>query len=319
MLKPWGLCVSLYSRRGSCGIMGIMSLKYNIIEGFVRFWNKVSRDGVKRRIYEHLEKPPVVQEIPSYLYKKFNVSKIELGNDLLFVIGPRKNPCDKAVLYIAGGGGRAKPGKRHFKLVSRLVKQGGLTVYLGFYPCAPDVNVRFSLRWLQKVYAEMLKDFPSKKTVFAGDSAGANLALSLCNRVVSKPAKVIAVSPAIGFAHGEVRKPLEAAEKSDPLISMKTLDLVLDSWCKNVSLDSPDVEPVNINYEGYPPVQLFYGTKDMFFPHMDALIANIEAGGAKLEMHRKNAIHNWPILQETREGRRAVKQMVDFIERQVIR
>ncbi len=290
-----------------------MSLKYLLQEGFVKMWNKIGKDAYRTRYYESLAHPEPVDEIPSYLYKKFSVQKENFDGFQYFKISPNEGKSGTAVFYIAGGGGLAGPTERHFRTVERLLETGVCDVCLPFYPLAPEHNVRFALRWLQKVYANLLKDFKSDRIALAGDGIGANMALSLFSRVAHKPGKIVLISPKVGLGLEKNRELMQRAGESDIFETLASNDLIVKSWAGNAAMDSPDFEPSSIDFTGFPPIQLFYGTKEIYYPMVGSLIARIESTETPLEIHYKNMCHSWPLHQDLSEGRAAVKQIAEFI------
>ena len=295
-----------------------MSFKYLLKESFIKTWNKISGGGYKKKFYETLAHPEPVEEVPSYFYKRFTVQKVIFDGQPYFTIKSKKRTSDCAILYMAGGGGLAGPTENHFKTLARLADTSGATICLAIYPPAPEHNVRFALRWLQKVYANLLKDFKSHKIILAGDGTGANLALSLCSRLANKPGRIVAISPAAGLGLKDCREPMEKAEPGDLFLSMESLDLISENWGGNVPPESPDLQPSAIDFTGFPPVQIFYGTKEIFYPMMGTLTAKIESTDTALEIHYKNMCHSWVLMQDIPEGRAAVKQIAAFVDKMLV-
>ena len=292
-----------------------MSFKYLIKEAFIKTWNKISGDGYKKKYYESLANPEPVDEIPAYFYRRFTVQKIVFDGQAYFNIKSKKKNSDCAILYMAGGGGLAGPTANHFKTLAKLADTSGATITLALYPLAPGHNVRFALRWLQKVYANLLKDFKSNKIILVGDGTGANLTFSLCSRVANKPGKIVAISPAVGFGAKDYRETMQKAEENDIFLSIEAQDLITQNWVGNVPLDSPDFDPSKIDFKNFPPIQLFYGTKEIYYPMMGTLTAKIQSADCPLEIHYKNMCHAWPLMQDVSEGRTAVKQIAAFVEK----
>lgn len=158
----------------------------------------------------------------------------------------------------------------------------------------------------------MQKNHLPKNIVFAGDSAGANLDLSLTYRADKKPGKVIIISPASGLENGRDRDIRKAMEKKDPILNVEMNDLIAQNWSKDVPLDSPDVNPKYIDYRNFPKILMFYGTHELFYPHAKRLVKKIREDGVMLEVIEKPMCHDWALCCFFSEGSKAIRKMVDF-------
>ncbi|MBQ1832799.1 MAG: alpha/beta hydrolase [Treponema sp.] len=285
-----------------------MSLKYFFMEAFSK--------NQKESFLQHLENPELVTDVPEWCYKKYDVKKNEDEENPVFIIKSKTKEAVRAVLYIYGGCGILGPSKRQFKMAAKLADATKSVVYMPFYPLAPKNNVRFALRWLQKVYADMLKDWSAKKIVFIGDSYGANLAMSLCYRVAGRPSKLVMISPAIGLDNETGLENRKSSEASDRIMSVEADKLIALNWFKNVRVDSSDADPIRVDCSNFPPSCLFYGTKELYAKSVGQLISKIEEGYTPLEVIKRKMGHDWAILQDTPEGKKALKQIAAFIEKE---
>ncbi len=286
-----------------------MSIKYMLMEAF--------SGNHKKKLLQTLESPEPVKNIPEWCYKKNNIQRLGDEENPVFVFKSKKKESTKAVLYVYGGCGLLGPSRRHFVMASKLADSLGASVYLPFYPLSPKNNVRFSLRWLQKVYADILKDWSTKKVVFVGDSYGANMAMSLCYRVARNPSRLVLISPAVGINNESGLEKRKSAESGDRVMSVDADRLVAANWFKNVHLDSSDADPICVDCQEFPPVLLFYGTKEIYYPSMDNLITKIENSEVPLEIVSRKMCHDWVLLQDTGEGKKALKQIKTFVEKDI--
>ena len=295
-----------------------MSLSYKAAEAALRAWNKITRGGTKKRIEKKYKNPQNNVDLAKYFEKGFLIEQTEESECTVYKISPKEKASQTVCLYIAGGEGCHAPEKRHFKTIARLIKKSGCTVYLPCYPLAPQHNVRYALRFLQKLYSTILLSARSQDIVFAGDGAGANLVLSLCQRVSRKPAKLIVISPKPGTSDSRrnslaAQETLVQAQQDDPLLSYETEDFFAGSWLREVPETSPDAEPLCIDYRGFPLMQLFYSTRDIYAPFMGALIQTVQDAGCTVQENAQPMCHAWATLQGFAEGRRAVRTMASFI------
>ncbi len=285
-----------------------MSLKYSIMEALA--------GDQKKKFCQQLEEHESVSDLPDWCYKKYDVTKTGDDENPVFAIKSKNSEAARAILYVYGGCGILGPSKKQFVMAARLADVTKSVVYLPFYPLAPKNNVRFALRWLQKVYADMLKEWSAKRIVFVGDSYGANVAMSLCYRVAGRPSKLVLISPAVGLDDGEGLEKRKSSEENDRMMSVEADRLIAANWFKNVHLDSSDADPIRVDCSNFPPTCLFYGTKELYAESIGQLVSKIENGDVPLELVKKKMCHDWVLLQNTGEGKKALKQIAAFIEKE---
>lgn len=292
-----------------------MSFTYKLVENGCYIVNRLTGNIIKRYMYEGFAKVDDRDELPRCMYRKFAVQRVEHKGFPVFVIRNRntKKRGRQGILFLAGGGGLSRPMSIHFDTVSRLIQETGATVYFAYYPLAPQSNVRGALAWLEDVYQAMQRRYVPKNIVFVGDSAGANLALSLSYRARKKPAKVIAISPATGLDNGRDREIRKAMETIDPLLNVEMNDLIAERWSKDVPLDDPDINPEGIDYSNFSDILMFYGSHELFYPHVKRLVQKIREDKAELETVERPMCHDWALCSFFPEGQKAIKRMRDFI------
>ena len=221
-----------------------MSVVYEIVENICFFLNNHLNGCVKKIMYKFIANSSNREKLPMWMHWQLKVKKYSHKNFPIYVVRRKKNINAKnAILFLAGGGGMARTMFLHFDAVSKLAKDTGAIIYFAYYPLAPKHNVVQALEWLEDVYQHITKRHELKNITVVGDSAGANLTLSLINRVKNKPAKAILISPASGLEYGRNRNIRLAMESNDPLLTVKMNDLIAENWARNVPLNSPDISP----------------------------------------------------------------------------
>lgn len=245
-----------------------MSFNYNIVERGCFAINKLTGDGIKKNMHAFLAKKEQSDLLPLWMKNRLYVKEINYEGFFVYIIQTRnkRKRTKKAVLFLAGGGGMARPMGLHFDVVSRLARNTGATIYFAYYPLAPRYNVTYALTWLEKVYGAMCKRFCPEQITMIGDSAGANLVVSLTNRIKNKPGQLILISPAAGLENGPDRDTRLRMEKKDPILAVKMNDMIAENWAKDVPLNSPDINPENIDHKGFPSMLIFYGSHELFYP-----------------------------------------------------
>lgn len=294
-----------------------MSAFYSVLETVCYRLNKLPGGGVKSIMTQSLTTSTGNEKPPAWLQRKCEIeTQIQQGFPVYMLRHRDKTKRkERAVLFLAGGGGMSRPTILHYDTVARIVKHTGVTVYLPFYPLAPEHNASEAATWLERLYRALLRRYPSDHILFAGDSAGANLSLTLAGRAETKPRGLILVSPAFGVQNGNARDIRLSMEKIDPLLSVAMNDQICESWAKGVPLNSPDISPEFVDYRGFPEMLVFFGSHELFYPAVKKGLKEITAQGVQVTTVEQPMCHDWALCSFFREGRAALSQMCGFITR----
>ena len=293
-----------------------MSLIYKIAEKGCFLLNKFPGGGPKGSMAELISGSDEII-LPRCMHSGLEIKEISFEGFKIHRIRANKPKCNsrKAVLFLPGGGGMARAVKVHYDTAKSLAVRTGAEIVIAHYPLAPKHNVRVALEWLEKFYYyELLKDYKAEDIVFMGDSAGANLALSLTYRLKDKPGSLIIISPACGLENGRNRDIRLEMEPNDPVLTVAMNDLIAEHWCRNVPLDSPDISPEYIDYSGFPPMLLFYGTHELFYPHVSNYIKQLKGTGISLTCVEQPMCHDWALVKYFPEAGKALITMDKWIQ-----
>lgn len=289
---------------------------YKCLEKSVFFLNRLSGGGIKIFRIEEGENSSKTEKLPFFLNRNGlqTRSKMFQGFWIHRISDCRgRRQTKKAVLFLPGGGGMQRATILHYDTAARIAKGTGADVYIAAYPLAPEYNVRDALLWLEKVYAVLLKKHNPKDIVFMGDSAGANLILSLTCRLKEKPGKLIVISPACGLENGKNRNIRLAMEPYDPILTVEMNDMIAANWSRNVPLDSPDISPEYIDYKDFPPMFFFYGEHELFYPLVYDYLSVLRKKGVAFREKKQPMCHDWALCSFLREGREAICMMCRLI------
>lgn len=290
-----------------------MSLAYKILNfGLIKANIKKMYDMSETELMEFINEHYRAYDVPEFLYRRFDVKKEAFCGRLLFTLSPKSehNKKGPVVVFIHGGGGVLSPMITHYRMAGDIVKKTGATLYFPFYPLAPEHSLKESAKWLEDFYISILHRH--KNFIVIGDSAGAGLAACLCAKFHKKPAGLILSSPPVGAEKRDDK--MRQMEDRDLILSVKAIDLIEKYWAKGVSPDDPDINTVMADYSDFPPIHLYYGTEEIFYPHIGDLIKRIESFNIPLTVHEgKGLCHNFATIDVIREGRRAIDEMSEFI------
>ena len=294
-----------------------MSLLYRIVENACFILNRLPGPGPKDIMMSGFKKNDDSEKLPRYVYKRdMEIRTVEVKGHLLHKISLKGSRNKKAVFFLPGGGGLARATRLHYMSAIALARDSGNDIIIAEYPLAPKSNVIEALDWLMDAHAHLLSKYAANDITFMGDSAGANLILSLTGHLedTKKPGRLIVISPACGLENGKPRDIRLQMEAKDPILSVAMNDIIAETWARDVDLKSPDISPEYIDYKDFPPMTIFYGEHELFYPHVEDWLSGLKAQGVELETFRKPMCHDWPLCYFFAEGREAVREMCRLIK-----
>jgi acetyl esterase/lipase len=289
-----------------------MSFKYKVLERCIKKINiKKIYDMPEEKMKELLYTKFRAEDLPEFLYKQFTVQKTDLDGRLLFKLCPKEVKNENVILFIHGGGGMMCPTPLHYRFAAKIVKKTGSVMYFPFYPLGPESSINQSMEWLDKAYEEILKHHAAEKITVIGDSAGAALSVSLCSRTRKKPAGLVLISPATGIDKDDEK--MKKAEKDDIILSVKTVELTKKHWIKDAPLNGA-FNTGGADYIGFPPIRLYYGTAEIFYPYIGELIQKIKNSGTNIKAFEGAGLcHDWVLIGIIPESRAALDEICSFV------
>lgn len=293
-----------------------MSFRYKVLEHCIKAVDiKKMYAGPEAELLNLLQTKYRAYDLPEMLYKQFRIEKKKLEGRLLFKIQPKTGGNDNVILFIHGGGGMMCPTPLHYRFAAKLVKNTGAALYFPFYPLGPEASITESMKWLDGVYDAILKKHKPDNITVVGDSAGAALSVSLCRRTEKKPKGIVLISPASGIEKNDGK--MQEMEKYDHILSVRTVEIIKKNWIKEAPFEGADFNTSSVDYAGFPPVQLYYGTNELFYPYMEGFINRIKNSGVDIEICKGEGLcHDWALIGIVPEGREALTRICRFITSQ---
>ena len=292
-----------------------MSLIYRLAEGGCFLLNKLPGGGAKGSMSGMFSGKCNEIRLPRSMHKGLTVRQSEFNGCTVHRIRSdnMSGAPKQAILFLPGGGGMARATRLHYDTARRLALMTDAEIFIAHYPLAPKHNVRDALTWLEMFYLTMLQEYKAGDIVFMGDSAGANLVLSLTAGLSARPGGLIVISPACGLENGAKRDIRKEMESHDPILSVAMNDTIAENWCRDVPLDSPDISPEYIDYGDFPPILMFYGSHELFYPLVDDYVTMLREQKVQIRTIVKPMCHDWALCSFFPEGREAIDLMSEWI------
>jgi acetyl esterase/lipase len=221
------------------------------------------------------------------------VEELDLSGVPVFSVTPDGISTEdrRVVLEVHGGAMIAGSGAacRAFGLTA--IARNGVRTFAVDHRMPPDDPYPAGLDDVVAVYRAMLEDHRPEQVVFAGLSAGANLAAAAILRARDEalplPAAAVLLSPE-----------LDLTESGDSFHTNLGLDMVLTEslmpanllYAGGHDLSDPYVSPLFGEFEqGFPPTFLSAGTRDLFLSNAVRMHQRLRAAGVVAELHVQEA------------------------------
>lgn len=226
------------------------------------------------------------------------------------------DPNAPLVIYFPGGGFTNEATTFHFFTLGLLTDELGSGMIVPFYPLAPahraDTVYPALTTFYRKVHQTLAE---GRKIVVVGDSAGANVALTLTKELRDAgqplPDSLILISPWVDLTLSQ--PDLADYEHVDPILYRPILEVKAKAWAGERPLNDPLVSPGLGELEGLPPTMVINGTRDLLYPDIARFAKRLEAAKVSVRyVEGQGMNHAYPILPIP-ESREAITTMVEWI------
>lgn len=232
----------------------------------------------------------------------------------------KRDPTDsKVVLYLHGGAYVNQPANEQLQFVDRVTALTGCHVLLPLYPKAPEHSFLEAYEMLIKLYKKILERVSPDQIVFMGDSAGGGLALGLSQlleqEMLPQPARLILISPWLNLYvdHPMIRSC--GLEEKDPMLSAEGLIHIGKVWAGGKSRRDFRLSPMYGALKGLPPMSLYTGTREIFWPDAQKFRALATEQGITIDYHEWAGMNHVFPLYPIPEALAAQEEIVSLIER----
>jgi len=269
---------------------------------------------------------------PSAYYREFDIKEIAVQGYPCFFLTPRSaRNNDKVIFYLHGGGYIYEMHAVHWDFSAQLMRETGLPICLPMYPIYPVIDVEIGVRFIIECYQELLRLYPESEIIVMGDSAGANLTLSFCHYLslhsdeyaaLPFPDKLILISPAmVAGNNDEIMAEMERIEPNDVMLSMNMFNTLPELFQFPRGELSDEVElnwytaPLYGDFSQFPPMYVFSGTYDIFYPQIKPFVERVRSQGKYIEFYTGcQMMHDWiimPAIAESVLGFTVIKEIIE--------
>lgn len=232
--------------------------------------------------------------------------------------------CEAVLIYVHGGGFFLNLDQLHANFCARIARELNMGIYLPLYPLLPTANYEEMLATIRRAYSYVAKKHPRAPIILAGDSAGANLILALCQYAQAshkplrpKPSLLALLSPYLDL-RGSLGQDAQE-EACDPLLSWAGSRYLADLLETSTDRDAIRPDPFFASIESLPPLAVCWGTQEILHRSISAFCKKIaSAGGSISSLCAAGLYHTYPLNQgmgipEAEEGFAWIKQQIQGV------
>jgi len=221
---------------------------------------------------------------------------------------------DAAIVYFHGGGYTVCSPDTHRSLTRMLALEAQMVVHVPAYRLAPEHPYPAQLEdALASVAALEREGLDVCDTIFAGDSTGAHLALTLAIRRrdlgLSMPRSLMLVSPCVDWTLARL-----PTTSTDALLTLGWVTWTRDGFVAPALRSTPLVSPIQANLRHLPPILIQSSSQELFCKEAERLYTALLGADVSVTWQEWHSLwHDFQMhAARVPEGRTAVRRMARF-------
>jgi acetyl esterase/lipase len=261
--------------------------------------------------------PPKDAKPPHWFSAHCDVRRWSAGGHAVITVTPRSGASAWNLMYLHGGGYIFPLMRPHWTIIRALVEATGAAVTVPLYPLAPEHDHAPAWAMVDAVHDELVRTGAGKRLAVAGDSAGANFALSLAirGRAVGAllPDRLILFSPWLDLTLGDPAARL--VEARDGILAVDGAIQCGRWWAAGKDPRLPEFSPLHADLAGLPAMAVFQGTHDIFVVDARSFHDRAKAQRADVQYFEyEGGFHVFMGARSTRESRDVYRRVAEFLQ-----
>jgi acetyl esterase/lipase len=289
------------------------SFEFKLIQttmGLFGMKKKMEKKMITNNFVKDPAKPPIS------LMRNFNIREIEQNGRTVWTISPKENASEVVILYLHGGAYMGNISKQHWDLIEKLMIKTNSIIVVPDYPLTPEANCIETYDFIEILYTKLTTDYPTKRIIFIGDSAGGGLAFGflqqLRNENKKQPNQIIIFSPWLDVTMNN--PDIEFIDKDDKMLSIIGLRNAGLKYAGNLDLKDYRVSPIYGDLTGLCRISIFTGTNDIL--NADAqkckqLLKDQQINYNYFEYPKM--FHDWVIISSLKESCDAINKVYNLV------
>jgi len=268
----------------------------------------------RRMITNSFVKEPVMP--PESLLRNYKVEESEHNGRKVWTIYPKESKSGVVIIYLHGGAYLANILKQHWDLIEQLINRTNATVIVPDYPLTPEADCKETYDFIDVLYSKIIAEFPDKRIILMGDSAGGGLALGfvqhLRNQNKMPPDQLIIFSPWLDVTMNNPG--IELIAKEDKMLSITGLRNAGQKYAGTLDLKDYRVSPIYGDLTGLCRISIFTGTNDIL--NADAIICKQLMKDLQINFNYfeyPKMFHDWVIITGLKESQNVISKVNSLV------
>lgn len=222
---------------------------------------------------------------------------------------------ETVIVYFHGGGYTLCSPDTHRSLTQLLALDAGMVVYVPEYRLAPEHAYPAQLDDAQAFVTSLeSQGIDVRKMVFAGDSTGAHLALTLAmhrrDLGQSMPRSLVLISPCVDWTLADL-----PTRSQDSLLTVGWVTWTRDGYVSPALRSTALVSPIHADLHHLPPILIQSSSKELFCLEAQRLYSGLLAANVLVTWQEWQGLwHDFQMHAAlVPEGRDAVRRMARFV------
>ena len=248
---------------------------------------KIDDEQLRKMMEENEKRDCDCFGVEEKLRKGLQIEKAELPNCCGWMIRSEKNPGDKVLYYIHGGGFTGGYTRGAFRFISYAVRHFGYNIFSIDYRLTPKYTCVDAVGDCEDGYRRLLETYAPKDIILMGESAGGNLVFALSHKLrddgLPLPGGIVSCSPPVQFLHYAYSY-YECSCKTDYGITFG-INQIVEYYRGGLPVDSPYVSPLLGDLSGFPPVYLDASDRESLRDEARMMYVRLKEEGVDVEYH----------------------------------
>lgn len=223
----------------------------------------------------------------------------ERDRDGLQVFTLNGSSAGPVVLYLHGGAYINAFNAYQWRFMDRLTQQTDCVTVAPAYHLAPYADHARAYDDLSALYRALLEEYPGRRLILMGDSAGGGLALGLAEYLLEQgdalPERLVLFSPWVDVSMDN--PDIASYVPVEPMLHLELVTLHGRYWAGAADTHFWMVSPSFGEMAGLPPTTLYCGTRELLYPDIMLASDKLLAAGVDLDLRVGRGMnHDWPLM-----------------------
>lgn len=253
---------------------------------------------------------------PQSMIRRYHMERLVFEGEPALRFSPRKQAPTAHLIYFHGGAYILPMVRFHWWVIDHLIRHTGAAVTVPSYPLAPEHTVDEATAVVKAAVDHVIAEADGLPVVFAGDSAGAGIALAHQMRRralgIAGADALILFSP---WGDGTISNPdIASVDSVDRLLSREYLVTTAKWWAGSRSTADLLISPLLGDLTGLPPTLITTAEQDILFPDALRLMGKLRRAGNQLTyIQEPDGFHDYILLVWSEESKRAFAKVAELM------